>query len=176
MDLRGLLEAVRHSEEYRNTLQRLVESGRNGTMPALTWELLEAARPAVVAALRTDWDGPILVLSPQPERARSLHEQVTLWAGWSQGPTGQEEMPLAWYFPAPDALFYDWTPWDGETIRRRITVLSALAGNHCDQWPVIFASVWALMTVTAPPEALRPGIQELLFGKGLFKTGFEKNP
>ncbi len=165
MDLSGLLTAIRQSDEYIRTLRRLVESGSNGTAPPLTWELLDAARPAVIAALHTDWDGPILVLSPQPERARSLHEQVTLWAGWSQTPATEVEAAPAWYFPAPDALFYDWTPWDGETIRRRVAVLSALADNRHQLQPVIFASVWALMTVTVPPQALGPGVQELRVGQ-----------
>jgi transcription-repair coupling factor (superfamily II helicase) len=172
LDLGGLLKAIRRSDEYHHTLQRLVESGGNGTAPPLTWELLEAARPAVIAALRTDWGGPILVLLPQPERARSLHEQVILWAGWSQAPAGEVAATPAWYFPAPDALFYDWTPWDGETIRRRITVLSALASNRRTQQPVIFASVWALMTVTVPPNTLRPGIQELGVGQTMRMSSF----
>ncbi len=172
MDLSGLLKAIRGNEEYQHTLQRLVESRSNGAVVPLTWELLEAARPAMIAALRTDWEGPMLVLSPQPERARSLHEQVTLWAGWSQAPAGEVAVTPAWYYPAPDALFYDWTPWDGETIRRRITVLSALAGNRRQQKPMIFASVWALMAVTVPPETLRPGIQELKVGQTVRLSSF----
>jgi transcription-repair coupling factor (superfamily II helicase) len=158
MDLSGLTAAVRDSAEYRRILQRLDDSGRDTSAFSLTWELLHAARPAVFAALRRHWQGPILVLSAQPEKARSLHEQVGLWSAG-----GGEPAPL-WYFPAPDALFYDWTPWDGETIRRRITVLSALASNH-EQQPVIFASVWALMTITVPPETLRLGIQKLRVGQ-----------
>ncbi len=174
LDLSGLLKAIRYSDEYSHTLQRLIKSGSNGAVPPLTWELLDAARPAVVAALRTDWEGPILVLSPQPERARSLHEQVSPWAGWSQTPASEVQAAPAWYFPAPDALFYDWTPWDGETIRRRVSVLSALAGSRRQHQPVIFASVWALMTVTVPPETLRPGIQELRVGQTMRLSSFLK--
>jgi transcription-repair coupling factor (superfamily II helicase) len=165
VNLSGLLTAVRGDSKYSNTLQKLRARGRDSSAFALTWELTEAARPAVLAALRRDWQGAILVLSAQPERARSLHEQVWLWYGGGQRTSGETEPTPLWYFPAPDALFYDWTPWDGETIRRRITVLSGLVGTEYHELPMVFASVWALMTVTIPPAMLSPGILDLRVGQ-----------
>lgn len=165
MDLSGLLTAIRGTPRYNHILQKLRAIKRDTSAPTSTWELLEAARPAVLAALRHDWKGPILVLSAQPGRARFLHEQVGLWLGRARHPSPTDDSTALWYYPAPDALFYDWTPWDGETIRCRITVLSALASDHYDQQPTIFASVWALMTLTVPPAILRPGIHDLKLGQ-----------
>lgn len=165
MNLSGLLTAIRHDPEYQHVLDRLRTSERGDHVQTLTWELLGAARPAVLATLRQDWTGPVLVLSAQPAQARFLHEQVTLWSGLSQHPPGGNRSTPLWYFPAPDALFYDWTPWDGETVRRRITVLSALAGGRYEQQPMIFASLWAVMTHTVPPALLRSGVRSLRVGQ-----------
>jgi transcription-repair coupling factor (superfamily II helicase) len=127
--------------------------------------LLEGARPAVLAALQQDWLGPILVLAAQPERARFLQEQTSQWATSSSTGRGTEYPPNSWYFPAPDALFYDRTPWDGETIHHRVSVLSALSHQDYARPPMLFTSVWALMTLTVPPGVLRPGIRILTVGQ-----------
>ena len=157
MNLNGLLAAIHQASSYNYILKALHSQGRGTSAFSLSWGLLEAARPPVLAAMQRDWKGPILVLAAQPERAHFLQEQVSLWAA----------CPAAsWYFPAPDALFYDRTPWDGETIQRRVVVLSALLHNNYDeQPPMIFASVWALMTLTAPPPVLHPGIRVLRVGQ-----------
>jgi transcription-repair coupling factor (superfamily II helicase) len=160
LNLGGLLPAIRKASSYSRILKTLQVSGRSTSAFTLTWGLLEAARPPVLAALQRDWDGPILVLTTQPERARTLQEQVRLWSAVHPHPPN-----AAWYFPAPDALFYDRTPWDGETIRRRVTVLSALASNDHDRPPMILTSVWALMALTVPPSLLRPGIRSLRVGQ-----------
>jgi transcription-repair coupling factor (superfamily II helicase) len=169
LSLDGLLQPIRQDSQCQDVLQKLSARGRAASAFTLSWELPEAARPTVLAALRKDWPDLILVITSHPERARTLHEQVSLWAAGGQagpGLAGAETSSL-WYFPAPDALFYDPTPWDGETIRRRIMVLSALASRHYSQPPMILTSVWALMTLTAPPDRLRPGLQQLRVGQTL---------
>jgi len=99
------------------------------------------------------------VLAAQPERARHLHEQI---ACWTTNPAA------VWYFPAPDALFYDRTPWDDETIHHRATLLSLLAsGGDGSQSPIICTSIWALMTLTVPPHTLRRGVQVLRVGQSI---------
>ncbi len=156
MNLSGLLTAVREGASYRDMLSRLKEPP-GFTPGGFHWALLDAARPAVLAAVQQDWQGPILVLTAQPERAHYLREQVALW---SPGSAAER------YFPAPDALFYDSTPWDGETVRGRVTLLSALAARDpgaCSS--MIFSSVWALMTRTLSPQILLPGIRNLKVGQ-----------
>ncbi|MGB9880601.1 MAG: hypothetical protein ACPLRM_07545, partial [Anaerolineae bacterium] len=107
MKLDSLLATIRNTSSYIHILKILRASARGPSAFSFAWRLLDAARPAVLAALRDDWRGPVLVLAAQPERARFLQEQVSLWAADSTS---------LWYFPAPDALFYDRTPWDRETI------------------------------------------------------------
>jgi transcription-repair coupling factor (superfamily II helicase) len=161
VNLSGLLPAVQKASPYVPTLERLWTADGGASAFTLNWSLLEGARPAVLAALQQDWLGPILVLAAHPERARFLQEQTSLWAAPSRTERGTEYRPSSLYFPAPDALFYDRTPWDGETIRRRVSVLSALAHQDYTRPPMVFTSVWALMTLTVPPEVLRPGIRVL---------------
>lgn len=60
--------------------------------------VLTAARPALVAALQTDWPGPILWIAGSPDTARQNANQARIW---SLAP-GQVS-----HFPAPDAIFYD---------------------------------------------------------------------
>nr|MBC7245443.1 transcription-repair coupling factor [Chloroflexota bacterium] len=161
MNLSALLKALRKASSYRHVLDVLQGSKPSPSVFTFTWGLLDAARPAVLAALQCDWAGPVLVLSAQPDRARFLQEQASLW---STDPTH------LWYFPAPDALFYDRTPWDRETIQRRVSVLSALANKEYVRPPMVFTSVWALMTLTAPQPILLAGILVLSVGQTIRRS------
>jgi len=162
LKLNKLLPAVYQATNYHQIVRKLRTPGKQPSAFSLSWGLLDAARPAVLAALQSHWDGPILVLASQPERAHFLQEQVALW---SDRPSN------SWYFPAPDTLFYDRTPWDGETICRRVAALSALVNLDYDRPPTIFTSVWALMTLTVPPVVLRPGIRTLAVRQGVRLSG-----
>lgn len=159
MNLTSLLDAVRRTTSYRRVVDSLRDPGGGASALTQAWELLGAARPAVLASLHMDWPGPILVLAAQPERARHLHEQSRLWSAHPEA---------LWYFPAPDSLFYDRTSWDSETIRRRATVLSALATHDSSgKPPMLFASVWALMTRTVPAHLLRLGVRSIKIGQSI---------
>jgi len=160
LNLSGLLPAVQKASGYSRRLQKLWTPEGGASAFTMSWGLLDGARPPVLAALQQDWLGPILVLAAQPERARFLQEQVGLWS----------THPSSWYFPAPDALFYDRTSWDGETIHRRVAVLSALSQQGYARPPTVFTSVWALMTCTVAPDALRPGIRSLIVGQTIRLT------
>jgi transcription-repair coupling factor (superfamily II helicase) len=155
MRLAGLLPLVQQSTPYTATLKKLWTPQGGDSALSLHWPLLDAARPAVLGALQQDWIGPLLVLTSQPERAHFLQEQVAIWSVRSP----------SWYVPAPDALFYDRTPWDGDTIHRRASVLSALAHQDYSRPPIIFMSIWALMTRTIPVEILRRSITTLKVGQ-----------
>lgn len=156
MNLHPLLAAIRKTSRYSRIIQALRAPVHHPSAFTFAWRLLDAARPAVLAALQDDWAGPILVLAAQPERARFLQEQVSLWAA---------DPARSWYFPAPDALFYDRTPWDRETVQRRVSVLSALANKDYSQPPMVFTSLWAFMTWTVPPSLLQTGIRVLSVGE-----------
>ncbi len=156
MDLSALLSLIADDEHYRAFVAslhaRLAETGQGQAAPTLSAGLLEAARPYLIAALRREWPGPIVVVSGTPEDARQLCDQIDSWAGPEQ---------RCFTFHAPDALFYDRTNWDRETIHARANVFSALSrlSNTADDAAgagmVICTSMWALMTRTAPPLAFR---------------------
>jgi len=170
VNLSGLLPAIQKAPPYAHALKKLWTPEGGASAFTLSWSLLEGARPAVLAALQQDWLGPVLVLAAQPERARFLQEQTSLWATQPRTERGTEYQASSWYFPAPDALFYDRTPWDGETIHHRVSVLSALSHRDYTRPPMLFTSVWALMTLTVPPEVLRPGIRILTVGQTMRLT------
>ena len=116
----------------------------------------EAARPAVVAALARHWPGPLLWLTAAVERARLACDELGVWSGTP------ERVHL---LPAPEALFYDRTPWEPETVRQRIALLSLLADGALGPPPLVVAPVWALMVKTLPPSLLRGGIRALRPGQ-----------
>lgn len=157
MKLAGLLPLIQQSAAYTRTLNKVWTPQGGDSALSLHWPLLDAARPAVLGALQQDWVGPLLVLTAQPERAHFLQEQVSIWSTRSP----------SWYFPAPDALFYDRTPWDGETIHRRVSVLASLASQAYSRPPIIFTSIWALMTQTVPSAQLVSAIRTVNVGQKL---------
>jgi len=164
VDLTGLLAFIRKDDHYQALLAQMrasMELPRTEQTPLRSIGLLEAARPYLAAALRLDWPGPILLVSGSPEEARQLADQVDAWSG--------DAAARVLHFPAPDALFYDRTAWDPDTIHTRVNVLGALlqASSEHTTPPLIVTSMWALMTRTAPPMAFRRALRTLSVGQEL---------
>lgn len=158
MNLSGLLPLIEDTANYRRFLDGLQQlaTAEQGSS-SLTLSLLNAARPSFIAALQRHWPGHILLVTPSPEQARQAYEQVRIWSA---------RPDRVRYFPAPDALFYDRTPWDGETIHQRISVLAWLTSTGWkEEGSVIVTSAWAFMTCTIPPEYVRQGIMTLHRGQ-----------
>lgn len=154
MQLFGLVPLL----EALPPVQRLIdelERGAHGAGAALG--VPEAARAAVVATLANHWRGPVLWVTAGAERARLAWGELRLWA---RDPQRVEHLP------APEALFYDRTPWEPETVRQRIAVLSLLAAAEADgPQPIVVAPAWALMALTVPPALLAGGIRVLRRGQ-----------
>jgi len=163
MKLHGLLSVLQSHPSYLALLSRLYgrETGAS-TLPAL--ELREAARPYVIAALQSDWPGPIVIVSPKPPDARYLYHQVQ---NWSRTPDQVH------YYHAPDTIFYDPAPWNRETIQSRVATMAQLAEISRDDAPdagahtVICASIWSLMAKSVPPRAYRRAMRTLEHGQML---------
>jgi len=161
--LQSLTSLLQAAPAYQEALWRanaLVGQRPGGYRPpANALELPTAARPLVIAALQHDWPGPLLVLSGRPEQARHLIEQVRLFGEHAGAPH---------YFHAPDTLFYDRPPWDRQTLQTRVSVLALLSGlaeePEAGRGVLVATSVWALMTKTAPPLALRRAMRTLRVG------------
>lgn len=161
MELVGLVPLV----EALPGVQRLIEDLERGAglvVQSCALGVPEAGRAAVVAALARQWPGPVLWIAAGPERARLIQEELAIWTGAPERVHG---------FPAPEALFYDRAPWEAETIRQRIAVLSLLAGGslggevHPQPAPMVVTSAWALMVKTVPPMLLRGGNRALRRGQ-----------
>ncbi|HOQ99884.1 MAG TPA: transcription-repair coupling factor [Anaerolineae bacterium] len=156
MQLSGLVPLI----EALPGVRRLSKDLDQGSLAALRGAALgvpEAARAAVVAALVRHWQGPVLWVTAGPERARLAHDELGLWTG---------EPRRVQHFPAPEALFYDRTPWEPETVRQRVAVLAQLAGALEEEAaPIIVAPAWALMVRTVPAALLKGGIRALKVGQ-----------
>jgi transcription-repair coupling factor (superfamily II helicase) len=167
--LQTLVPLIQESPLYQEALQRALalvgdhspDGQRTGDYrpPAFALELPVSARPYVLAALQRDWPGPLLVLSGRPEQARHLIEQLRLFA---------DDHEAIRYFQPPDTLFYDRPPWDRQTLHARVSLLTALAklpeSPEAGWGTLVATSVWALMTKTAPPMAIRRAMRTLRVG------------
>ncbi len=161
MNLRGIIALLKESPAYGTLWQAIREAagGEGGALPALSLGVLGAARPALVAALQTDWPGPVVWVAGSPEVARQNADQAR---AWSLGPAEIR------YYQAPDTVFYDPAPWDATTIHSRTSVLAALSGLGAEddgRGRLISTSIWALMPRSVPPTAFRRALERLAPGQ-----------
>ena len=163
--LDGLLPLLRQSSQYQDFVRRARDVHVAAqSLPSLSLDLPEAARPYLIAALQGDWPGPVLIVCGRPEHARFLDEQIRAWSPTPEGIVS---------FPPPDTLFYDRSPWDRETAHGRVSVLAQLAALQGSgataggQGMVVTTSMWALMTKTTPAMALRRATRTITVGTRL---------
>jgi len=107
--------------------------------------LPRSARTPVLAAIRTEFQYPVLLLTDKTDRALVLEDEWDFW---------YPEQSLA-FFPEPDPLFYEKVAWTRKTRRDRLKILSQLAaqmapGVEPKNPPLIIAPVRAVMTRTLP--------------------------
>src|SRR5438067_11703940 len=81
---------------------------------------IDAARPALAAALHVAHGGPTLLVTARPGRARQLVEELRAWL---PDPT------IAVLFPEIEAFPYERLPVDPETAAARRAVLAQLAAT-----------------------------------------------
>ena len=108
--------------------------------------LRRSARLPVLAAIYSQLQIPILLVTDRTDHALSLHDELGLLAA------GAERL----YFPEPGPLFYEDTPWGERTRRDRLQVLTRLAAHHIPGQvhnsipPLIIAPAHAVITRTLP--------------------------
>lgn len=141
-------------------------------------EVLDAARPFVLAALQANRTLPMVVVTARTERAKQLWGDLLAWSGQPE---------RIYYFTEPEPLLYERMPWSSETIAMRLAALATLALGAEGARPsapaggailpapplppVIVTTMRALMTRTAPPEAFRHGVMNLRAGENLALLG-----
>ncbi|MBN1188436.1 MAG: transcription-repair coupling factor [Dehalococcoidales bacterium] len=135
LDLERLLPLIEDMPAYREINGR-IRRKKGEEIRAL---VLEAARPYLIAALYRHLKVPVLVVTSQPEDARRLFEQVSLWTGPGLPST----------FPEPDTLPYQRSLGDFAIEQERLQVLASLSGEEGRKTaPLIICSAAALTQKT----------------------------
>ncbi|HLH25689.1 MAG TPA: transcription-repair coupling factor [Chloroflexota bacterium] len=114
---------------------------------------IDAARPALAAALHAAHGGPTLLVTARPGRARQLVEELRAWL---------PDPASAVLFPEIEAFPYERLPIDPDTAAARRAALALLAGPGAS--PLVVTSVRALLDRLMPPDALRLRTLDLQVG------------
>ena len=150
MSLNGILKLLEGHPEFRGSL----EAASSGQKPEVT--VRQGARATFIASLARRADAPTLVITPRPEDARRLHDQLLSWLG--------EDSPV-YLLPEPEVLPFERLAVDGNTSNQRLATLAALAaaryrdshesgeGDGC-QAPVVVCSIGSALLYTAPPDLM----------------------
>ena len=110
-----LLDLLKGKPAYLELLSKLTPLNKEtGVL------VLDAAKPFLVAALHQEMQLPMLVITAQPENAKKLAEQVSLWCHSS----------TIDIFPEPDILAYQRTIADPSVEQERLRILYTLAGSE----------------------------------------------
>ena len=161
MNLRGLPPLLREVPAYQQLLQGL-KTGEGRPEPLA---LLLAARPFVAAALASDLNRPLVVVTARSERVQQWADELRVWLG---------DPDRVHLFADPDALPYERIPWSRETRQQRLRALVALTQYPISntqsqtpnrQSPIVLASARALMQKTLPPRELRLALRPLRRGQ-----------
>ena len=143
MPLNGLITAVADRPEISRSLADLSSPQRNAGLT-----LRRGARPAVLAALWQRWGRTVFVLTPRPEDARQLHEQLLTYLG--------DDAPV-YLLPESEVLPFERLAVDAHTGNQRLVALAALAGAASGQpQPLVVASLSAASRRTLSPSLLAP--------------------
>src|SRR5258708_5540248 len=150
MDLSGLLPTIEQVSGFRDLRDRLSAA----TLHEVAG-LADAAKPAALAALISAESAPALVVTGRGARAQLLAEELAAWLG---------EGRRVLLFPERDVLPFERLSPDPETVRERLSVLSALdVGEPC----VVVASAHAVAQRTLAPADVRGAAQTLTKGQAL---------
>ncbi len=149
-DLRPLLHLLEEIPAYKEMLGKLVgfEKETRVLIP-------ESAKPYLIAALYQKMHLPMLVITAQPESAKRLTEQISLWSH-SDG---------IYVFPEPDILAYQRATGDLSVEQDRLRVLSSLSElEKSKEPPLIVSSAPALIQKTTSKEDFTSSCQTLEIG------------
>jgi transcription-repair coupling factor (superfamily II helicase) len=115
LNLSRLLNLINEVPEYSTlTAELRLKNGVSKT------DVIEAARPYLIAALYQLLKRPVVVITAHAEESRKLYEQISIWSH-------ADEVKL---MPEANALPYERIVSDLPTELERLRVLSALANAH----------------------------------------------
>jgi len=142
MSLNGVLSVITSHPEY---LRHMATASTSVAPPRIA--VRQGARPGYIGALWRHQGGPLLVITPRPEDARRLHDQLLTYVG---------EGEQVYLLPEPEVLPFERLSVDANTSNQRLAALAALASAsvHHDgeepPHPLIVASVGAVLIKTLP--------------------------
>jgi len=137
MALSGLSSLLQELPQYQALAERL-KAGRQQNA-----SILQAARPLLIGGLWKELHAPMLVVTPHPEDARRLHDQLAAYWG--------DTIPL-YLFGELEALPFERLTPDSATTHQRIRALAALAGLYPGQpAPLVVTSASGVALKTLPP-------------------------
>ena len=146
MSLNGILSLIIDHPEYRRHLEARDFSSQP---PQIT--VRQGGRPGYIAALWLQRKAPLLVITPRPEDARRLHDQLLTYLG--------EDQPV-YLLPEPEVLPFERLAVDAYTCNQRLAALAALAaakirGNEMSSPnPLVVAAIGSALHKTLPPETM----------------------
>ena len=150
MALNGILKLLERNPAFCGTL----EAAASGRAPEVT--VRQGARATFIASLAKRADAPVLVITPRPEDARRLHDQLLSWLG--------DDSPVH-LLPEPEVLPFERLAVDGNTSNQRLATLAALASARCGGnrdssqadacgAPVVVCSIGSALLYTTPFEQM----------------------
>jgi len=151
LDLRGILKLAEELPLFNKLLNNL----KSGLLNAPA-EVIEAAKPFVIAAIRSKLGQPIMVITSQPEKARQLYEQLLNWCP-------PDEVAL---LPEPELLPYQRAATDALTEQERLNALSVICGKKpVKESPLVVTAVSSLISRVTGYEAFTSVWQRVVQGE-----------
>ena len=150
MDLTELISIIENVPSFRRLRNDLRQEAFRQTVG-----VAEGARAAALTGIAHDWPGPVVVVTPRPQRAEALAEQLAVWLG---------DPDRVLVFPERDALPYERLGPARETVRDRLRCVFALASGDRR---IVVASAFALAQRTLSPEDLGRAAVSLQAGQRL---------
>ena len=137
MTLKGLFPLLKARPAYRRLTEDLASHRRASTSVTV------GGNPLLLASLWQDLQRTMLVVTPRPDDARRLHDQLVLYLG--------EEAPVL-LLPEPDVLPFERMAADAATNNQRLMALDTLVNASQDQPPVVVSSLAAAIRKTLSKE------------------------
>jgi transcription-repair coupling factor (superfamily II helicase) len=123
MKIDALLELARDAPSYRLLLESL--SGKSTAA-----QVIEEAKPYLLASLYTDMNQPILLITSHPEKSHRLAEHISAWLDSTE----------ILEFPEPDNLPYSHVTTDAVTRVEKLRILSQLVSPVRSKKPLFMVS------------------------------------
>jgi len=135
LDLRGILKLAEELPFFSELLDDLMSASANASI-----EVIEAAKPFIIAAIHSKLKKPLLVVTSQPDKARQLYEQLLNWCL-------PDDVVL---LPEPELLPYQRAATDALVEQERLNTLSILCGKRAvKEAPLVVTAAPGLISKVA---------------------------